>query len=46
MLSCRSKGTLDQDREMTTHDDLEGSNTYHDRLEGKDEAHHRLIMKS
>lgn len=45
MLSCRNKGILNHDREMTTHADLEGSNNY-PYPKAEDEAHIRLIMKS
>lgn len=35
---------LDQDKEMASYVDLEGSNTYLGPLEGEDEVHTRSIM--
>ena len=46
MLSCKSKGVLDHDREMELDVDLEGFDTYLDPLEGENESHLRSIMKS
>jgi len=46
MLPCRSKGTLDHDREMQFDVDVEGSNTYPNSLKGEDEVQFNSIMKS
>ena len=37
---------LDQDKEMETHVELEGSNTYPDPLEGEDEVKKKSFMKN